>query len=97
MSYEDKLEIETFSHIRFYYELKETPSNGILITSKGSTCNNDRAVHRSKEQNFAIMTDERKPRSIFLFLSKKSKYSITLEPLCAKLDEVNMGAPVTAK
>ena len=68
----------------------------MLFTNKASTCNNDEQIRRSKEHNFATVTDERKPWSI-LFLPKKSEHDIELESLCTKIDKVRMGVPALVK
>ena len=86
MSYECTSEIENISHTRFCFKCNAMLRDGMSFTIKGVMFNNDKEIHRSKEHNFATVTDERKPWSI-LFLPRKIKCNIILELLCAKLDE----------
>ena len=75
--------------------MKAILDDGMLITDKIVTCNNDKEIHRSKEK-ITTMTNERNPRSV-LFLPKKRKDSITLEPRGAKLYENSMGLNFVVK
>ena len=87
MSYEDTSAIEIFSLTGVYSTLNTILSDWMLFTNKASTCNNDEQIRRSKEHNFATVTDETKPWPI-LFSPKKIRHNILFEPLCTKLDEV---------